>query len=135
MSRLNLGTASGLIQRERRLPCVTTFLQARGQFGGIQDVSAALAGAIATSVAASMEGSSDEAVFTNVLLALVAAALLAAVSFVIIGRFRLGRIRRCCRGQCSAGRARPNCGWRIADIIKFMDKLSYFYYVSSSLAF
>jgi SulP family sulfate permease len=66
----------------------------RGQFGGIQDVSAALAGAIATSVAASMEGSSDEAVFTNVLLALVAAALLAAVSFVIIGRFRLGNFVR-----------------------------------------
>lgn len=66
----------------------------RGQFGGIQDVSAALAGAVATSVAVSMEGSSDEAVFTNVVLALVAAALLTAISFVILGRFRLGNFVR-----------------------------------------
>lgn len=66
----------------------------RGQLGGIQDVSAALAGAVATSVALSMEGSSDEAVFANVLLALVAAALLTAISFVVIGRFRLGNFVR-----------------------------------------
>jgi SulP family sulfate permease len=66
----------------------------RGQFGGIQDVSAALAGAVATSVAASLEGSSDAAVFTNVLFALVAAALLTAILFVIIGRFRLGNFVR-----------------------------------------
>ena len=35
----------------------------RGQFGGIQDVSAALAGAVATSVTVSMAGSGEEAIF------------------------------------------------------------------------
>jgi len=66
----------------------------RGQFGGIQDVSAALAGAVATSVAVSMEGAHDEAIFANVLIALISAALLTAISFIVIGHFRLGNFVR-----------------------------------------
>jgi len=66
----------------------------RGQFGGIQDVSAALAAAVATSVTVSMAGSNGEAIFANVLVALIAAAVLAGITFVVIGRFNLGNFVR-----------------------------------------
>ena len=66
----------------------------RGQFGGIQDVSAALAGAVATSVTVSMAGSNGEAIFANVLVALIAAAVLTGITFVVIGRFNLGNFVR-----------------------------------------
>ncbi|MCZ6461345.1 MAG: hypothetical protein O6705_03810, partial [Actinobacteria bacterium] len=66
----------------------------RGQFGGIQDVSAALAGAVATSVTVSMAGSGEEAIFANVLVALIAAAVLTGITFVVIGRFNLGNFVR-----------------------------------------
>lgn len=66
----------------------------RGQFGGIQDVSAAIAAVIATSVAASVAGSSNETIFANVLLALIAAAVLTSLFFIVMGRFRLGNFIR-----------------------------------------
>ncbi len=47
----------------------------RGQFGGVQDVSAAIAGAIAISVASSLHGSSGEVIFANALIALIAFSL------------------------------------------------------------
>jgi len=66
----------------------------RGQFSGIQDVSSAIAGAIATSVAISLAGSGDEAVFANALFALIAAGLLTSVFFIVMGRFKLGNFIR-----------------------------------------
>ena len=91
---LNAGIAHFLLGGAVAGVLLSLLSSIRGQFGGVQDVSAALAGAVATSVAASMQGSSDEAIFANVLLALIAAALLTAISFVIIGQFRLGNFVR-----------------------------------------
>ncbi len=66
----------------------------RGQFGGVQDVSAAIAGAIAISVASSLDGSSSEVIFANALIALIAATFLTGLFFVVMGRLRLGNFVR-----------------------------------------
>ncbi len=66
----------------------------RGQLGGIQDVSAAISGAIVTSIAASLAGSSSEVVFANALVALIAATSLTGLLFIVMGRFRLGNFVR-----------------------------------------
>jgi len=66
----------------------------RGQFGGIQDVSAALGAAIAVSVAASLEELGETVVFSNILIALIGATLLTGLFFLVVGRFRLGNLVR-----------------------------------------
>lgn len=91
---LNVGIAHFLLGGAIAGIILTVASSIRGQFGGIQDVSAALAGAVATSVAASMEGSNGEAIFANVLFALIAVALVTAILFIVIGRFRLGNFVR-----------------------------------------
>ena len=66
----------------------------RGQFGGIQDVSAALGAAIAVSIAASLEEMGETVIFTNILVALIGATLLTGLFFLFVGRFRLGNLVR-----------------------------------------
>jgi SulP family sulfate permease len=66
----------------------------RGQFGGIQDVSAALAAAIAFSIAASLGELGDEVVFANILTALIGATMLTGLFFLVVGRFKLGNLVR-----------------------------------------
>jgi SulP family sulfate permease len=73
------------------LGIVTTL---RGQFGGIQDVSAALGAAIALSIATSLEELGETVVFTNILIALIGATLLTGLFFLVVGRFRLGNLVR-----------------------------------------
>jgi SulP family sulfate permease len=68
--------------------------QLRGQFGGIQDVSAALGAAIAISIAASLEELGESVVFANILVALIGATLLTGLFFLVVGRFRLGNLVR-----------------------------------------
>jgi SulP family sulfate permease len=66
----------------------------RGQFGGIQDVSAALGAAIALSIATSLEELGDSAIFANILVALIGATLLTGLFFLVVGRSRLGNLVR-----------------------------------------
>lgn len=91
---LNAGIAHFLLGGGVASVLLATISSLRGQFGGIQDVSAAIAGAIAASVAASLVGSSSEAVFANALVALSAATVLTGFFFIIMGRFRLGNFVR-----------------------------------------